>query len=59
MSIHHVARRLAIGVSLLAVSACTTGPSLAAVQTTMPQVAPGNGRVWFIRQFEPTAWRNR
>jgi hypothetical protein len=53
MSIHHAVRKLAIGLCLLAVGACTTGPSMAAVQPTAPQVTPGNARVWFIRQYEP------
>jgi hypothetical protein len=53
MSLHHAVKPLAIGLYLLAVGACTTGPSLAAAQPTTPQVTPGTARVWFIRQFEP------
>ena len=41
-----------IGLRLLAVG-CATGPSLLAVQRTIPQITRGEARVWFIRQFEP------
>ena len=53
MFIHHVVRPLAIGLCLLAVGARASGPSLLAAQPTIPQVTPGEARVWFIRQFEP------
>ena len=53
MSVHNIATLVIVGASLLAVGACTSGLSLATAQPTIPQVAPGNARVWFIRQFEP------
>ena len=53
MSMRHAVRPLAIGLCLLAVGACSTGPSLAAAQPTIPQATPATARVWFIRQFEP------
>jgi hypothetical protein len=54
MSLHHIVRPLAIGLCLLAVGACASGPSVVAAQPAIPQVAPGTARVWFIRQFEPS-----
>jgi hypothetical protein len=53
MLLLHAVRPLAIGLCLLAVGGCSTVSSVAAAQPNIPQLAPGNARVWFIRQFEP------
>ena len=41
--------RFASALPLLVIAGCATGPKLAEVQSTIPPVRSGRGRIWFYR----------
>jgi hypothetical protein len=43
---------------LLALTSCTPGPRMSAVQSQIPPIPAGMGRVWFLRQYRPMASQN-